>query len=109
MQLDDTDVSCCQMVFMLLGSSRNINDVTYSPVHVREGGKALGLFVTTYTPWGCAFTTALVLSSTSHLFSSVIFFSNLQGRQMQFTHAKATDSHAQLAGPMRDLALSLLG
>lgn len=59
MQLGDTDVSCCQMAFMHPGSSRNINDVMYGPAHARERGKAGGLLMPTYTPWGCAFMTAL--------------------------------------------------
>lgn len=41
------------------GSSRNMNNVTYSPVHVREGRKAYRPLAPTYTSWGCAFTTAL--------------------------------------------------
>lgn len=50
------------------GSSRNMINVTYSPVCVREGRKAYRPLAPTYTSWGCAPTMA---SFCSYRFQSV--------------------------------------
>lgn len=73
---------------MNLRSSRNTNNVMYSPSCAR-GGR---LLIPTCTSWGNASMTALFFNQHFQLFSSVFFLSTLQQRQMCFIHAKDTAS-----------------
>lgn len=111
MQLGDTNVSCCQMVFMHPGSSRNINDVMYSLVHAREGEKAQGLLVLTYTPWGCASMTALFFI---YHFPSVFFCAfpcHPTGEADVFPSMlrPQPDTHSQLHCPCEGPGIGLAG